>query len=63
MSNFDKTIELVTCESGDWEKLYIDGVFFDCGHSTDWVAVIKFLGYDLKVTEISDEEMEDNPFG
>lgn len=60
MKPCETEIKLVTCPAGDWEKVYVNGKFLDAGHSTDWIEVIKFLGYNLKVTEISDEEMEDN---
>ena len=56
-------IELITCESGDWEVLRVNlGEDFDfSGHSIpnhEWVRLIKMLGYEVEEKEISDEDME-----
>ena len=56
-------IELITCESGDWEVLRVNlGEDFDfSGHSIPnhgWVRLIKMLGYEVEEKEISDEDME-----
>ena len=58
----DTEIKLVTCPEGDWEKIYVNGKFLDTNHKTDWKELIKYLGYNLIITEISDEEMASNPY-
>lgn len=52
-------IELITCESGDWEILKVNGLTIDAGHSVNWVEVIKFLGYDFTEEYLTDEAMEE----
>lgn len=56
-------IELITCESGDWEVLRVNlGEDFErSGHSIrelDWLDLLDKLGYRLEIKEISDEDME-----
>lgn len=56
-------IELITCESGDWEVLRTNfGEDFKYeGHSIPdgvWVKLIEQLGYEVETREISDEDME-----
>lgn len=56
-------IELITCQSGDWEVLRMDyGEGFDCeGHSIskyDWIELLNVLGFKVETREISDEDME-----
>ena len=54
-------IKLITCNSGDWEVLKIDGEIFAENHrlsSYDWVRFLNKLGYKIKEIEISDEDME-----
>ncbi len=52
-------IEIITCPLGDWTILKVNGKEFDSGHSIDWIDLLRFFGHDVKVTEISDEEMEE----
>ena len=56
-------IELITCESGDWEVLRVDlgEDFQEEGHSLsndDWINLLDLLGYEVQEREISDEDME-----
>lgn len=56
-------IELITCESGDWEVLRVNlgEDFQEEGHSINhwqWIDLIKLLGYEVEKREISDEDME-----
>lgn len=54
-------IELITCNSGDWEVLKIDSEIFAENHrlsSYDWVRFLDKLGYKIEEIEISDEDME-----
>ena len=58
----DKFVKLITCESGDWQILEVDGVKWASGHSIsadDWLGLISehFDGMIERAT-ISDEEME-----
>lgn len=56
-------IELISCESGDWEVLRMNlGEDFKYeGHSipnSAWIKILKILGYNVETREISDEDME-----
>jgi len=56
-------IELITCESGDWEILRMNlGEDYESqGHSMsnkEWIYLLKLLGYEVEEREISDEDME-----
>jgi hypothetical protein len=56
-------IQLITCESGDWEVLRINlGEDFSFeGHSIPnevWIRLIKKLGYVVETIDVSDEDME-----
>jgi hypothetical protein len=55
-------IELISCESGDWEVLKIDDRVLVEGHSIrsrDWVELIKYcFECEVKIEQISDEDME-----
>jgi len=58
-------IELITCESGDWEVLRIKTDEVDMeysGHSIGnyiWLETMRdYLGCDIAMKEISDEDME-----
>jgi len=60
-------IELITCESGDWEVLRVNlGEDFETsGHSIDnwdWIELLKILGYEVEKREISDEDMENGKY-
>ena len=55
-------IELITCESGDWKVLKVDGKIYDEGHSIPDFVWVKLLqekfGVAFEETIISDEDME-----
>lgn len=56
-------IKLTTNESGDWKILEADigGDFCRDGHSIshyDWIDLLNYLGYEVEMKTISDEEME-----
>jgi hypothetical protein len=51
----DTKVELLTCESGDWEILKVNAKIVEQGHSIRWVEVIKFLGYNFEETYVTDE--------
>lgn len=56
-------IELITCESGEWEILRVNlGEDFKAsGHSIyngEWIALLKVLGFDVEEKCITDENME-----
>lgn len=60
-------IELITCESGDWEVLRMDlGESFEFGnHSIPngvWIKLLEKLGYEVKQKKISDEDMEEGNY-
>jgi len=62
-----REIEIITCESGDWEVVRVgDGrEFIESGHSINghqWVKLLKYLGFDVKEICLSDEEMEDGDY-
>lgn len=59
MKNFNTTIELIICPEGDWRVLKINGVVFYQGHEIMWEEVLRFLGYNFKITCISNKEMEE----
>ncbi len=54
-------IELITCESGDWEVLKVDGEVRYEGHSIkiyECLELLEELGCDIFEKEISDDDME-----
>jgi len=56
-------IELITCESGEWEILRVNfgEDFKHEGHSISnygWIGLLEVLGFEVKVREISDENLE-----
>jgi len=60
-------IELITFDAGDWSVLRVNlGEDFECqGHSipeSEWIRLIKLLGYEVEKREISDEDMEDGNY-
>jgi len=60
-------IELIVCESGDWEVLRVNfGEDFKCeGHSISnygWIGLLEILGFEVEVKEISDKDMEDERY-
>ena len=61
-----RTIELITCECGDWEVLKVDGEIYTEGHSINnrgWMSLIEDLTC-IKVIEkeITDDEMEEGEY-
>lgn len=53
-------IKIITNESGDWEIVRYED-FEASGHRLDiwdYRNLLEFLGYQVEVSEISDEEME-----
>lgn len=60
----NKKIQLITCDSGDWEvvKILNDDVdIFTEGHSiskNDWIALLGYIGVEVEEINISDEDME-----
>jgi hypothetical protein len=59
------SIELISCESGDWEVLKFDDEIIYEGHEipTDvWLGIIQSLGCDVATKVISDEEMENGEY-
>ena len=60
-------IELIKCESGDWEVLRLDlGERFQYeGHSIPndgWIKLLSILGYKVEAKTISDEDMENHNY-
>lgn len=55
-------IKLITCESGDWQILKVNGVEFASGHDIPdykWIELLsKHYGCETEIECISDEEME-----
>lgn len=58
----DKNIvELITCDSGDWEVLKLNGKVFEEGHSIPsyaWLELLSVFNVESNEVSISDEEME-----
>lgn len=60
-NNTPKRITITTNESGDWSILKYGDGFETGGHSLSnwaWSMLLRKLGYEVDVIEISDEEME-----
>jgi len=60
-------IELIVCESGDWEVLQVNfGEDFKCeGHSISnygWIGLLEVLGFEVETKKISDKDMEDEKY-
>jgi hypothetical protein len=59
-------IELISCESGEWQVLKLDGEMFAEGHSIrneDWITLFSELfGVDIIEKEISDLDMEEGNY-
>lgn len=56
----DNIIRIITNESGDWAILRNDE-FETSGHSlgvSEFTELLEYLGYEVDIKEISDEEME-----
>ncbi len=59
------TIQHITCPSGDWEVVLINGEIDAEDHSipsTYWLSLLKDFGFHVTRKEISDEAMEINNF-
>lgn len=59
--NNSKRITIITNKSSDWSILQYGDEFETSGHSLsnwDWLMLLRQLGYEVEVIEISDEEME-----
>ena len=58
----DNFVKLITCESGDWMILEINGVEWASGHrinENDWLGLLsEHLNCQIERACISDEEME-----
>ena len=61
-----KTIELLTCPSGEWEVLKLDGDLYGSRDSIPnymWIGLIKELtGIDVIQKEVSDDYMENGEY-
>jgi hypothetical protein len=58
-------IELINCESGDWEVLKVDGTIYHEGHHIPdftYHKLLKNLGAKIKNKTISDEDMENGKY-
>lgn len=55
-------VKLITCESGDWNIVEVDGKEFVGGHTIsdhDWLGILaECFDADIEVVCISDDEME-----
>lgn len=61
IKNCELKIELITCESGDYEVLKVNDEVYYSGHSIPsnvWMDVFRLNGNKTLTTSISDEEME-----
>ena len=55
-------VELLTCDSGDWNVLKLDGEVFASGHTIpvhEWLALLIHSGIDALETNLTDKEMEE----
>lgn len=55
-------VELLTCDSGDWNVLKLDGEVFASGHTIlvhEWLALLIHSGIDALETKLTDKEMEE----
>ena len=60
-----KSVEVITCESGDWEVLKYNGEIVFEGHSIpnyEWMSLLKKLYVSTSSKEITDEEMENGNY-
>lgn len=56
-----KAIEIITCDSGDWEVIKIDGEVYYENHKIPtyiWIEILESLGAKVFESNISDENME-----
>ena len=58
----EKTIELINCESHDWQILKVDGEVIMSDHTISefyWLKLLEELGCIVKTTTVSNEEIEE----
>lgn len=58
-------VELITCESGDWVIIKLNGDIIEEGHSipsTSWLRLLDKLNVSTSMKKISDEAMENRDF-
>lgn len=58
-------IEFITCPSGDWKVLRVDGKYFADGHNihaTDFLELLRRAGCEVNEVLVSDEQMESGDF-
>ena len=58
-------IELISCDSGDWEVLKVNGEVYNDGHSTPvhvWINLLSELGNAITTKTISDENMKNGEY-
>ena len=58
-------IDLITCDSGDWDVLMVDGeIFYEAHEIPDdvWLELLEAFGVSNKEYCISDEDMENRTF-
>lgn len=61
----ENRVEVITCESGDWEVLKLNEEIIAEGHSLstyDWFSLLDKLDTLIGEKEISDEDMEDGKY-
>lgn len=58
MNPSNTKIEIITCDAGDWVVVKVNDKIFDQRHSINsitFVELLKFLGYEIKHTNVSDD--------
>lgn len=58
-------VELITCESGDWVVIKLNGEIVEEGHSIPvrgWFNLLEQLNVSTSMKEISDEEAENGKY-
>lgn len=59
------TVEVITCDSGDWEVLKLNGKVYSEGHDIPvfvWLELLESLGVTSYEINISDKEMESGQY-
>jgi hypothetical protein len=59
MSGIEPEVRYVTCESGDWCGLYINGKLVTQGHSIGTREILELLLDNVYLTEYTDADMEE----
>lgn len=62
-----RKIEYITCESGEWEVIRINGGrdFNEEGHNINihqWFSLLEYLGFEIERVILTDEEMEEGDY-